>query len=400
VHVTGQVILDGRPAGPAGEGRLIAVAGVELAFDLADGHLVQVIVADENEPATALLTCLLGPLAPRIVRAAAEAAGARLATLTPEATLCAALSALARLYAARETSPVPGSSPWWEAEAAVLAEQAGLHSRALAAARRAAGALGDGQVAVPAEAARMALAAADILSRGDGDAGRRLRDSVVVLSESRQPRRPGLDVAAEVADLTKDCVHLPGLHWMLDPGLAPGAPFRPGLSPYSDLTVRHEASSGQLVVAATIAPGASHTAMGTWHARLVDPAVQRVLAVASFEQAGSRATARLRLPFPLGELRETWIEVTDWSDRPVRRAKVRRLRRALRWADAALRAERAPAGLAPRSTRTDWATLATVAWEQCRHDWAAAGDTRRAAAALAPRVPSQGPACLAEILGE
>ena len=51
---------------------------------------------------------------------------------------------------------------------------------------------------------------------------------------------------------------------------------------------------------------------------------------------------------------------------PVRSAKGHRIRRALRWADAALRAERAPAGLAPHSAPEDWAALAAVAWEQCR----------------------------------
>lgn len=398
-HETGQVFLDGQPAGPAGEGRLIPVTGLELAFDLVDGHLVQVVVTDDGAPATTLLIRLLGRRAPAIVRATTGRAGVGASSLAPEATLCAALSALARLEAARATSPVSGSSPWWEVEAAVLAERAGLHSRAVVAARRAVSTLGGDRVAVPAEAARMALAVADILPDSDGDAARRLRDSIVVAGESCQSQLPGLDVAAELEGMEKDCVRLPGLHWMLDPGLAPGAPFRPGLSPYSDLTVRQEASTGQLVVSATLTAGATREAAGKWHARLVDPAVRRILAVASFEQAGSRAQAKLRLPFPLNELSEAWIEVTDRSDRPVRSAKLRRMRRALRWADAALRAERAPAGLAPRSASTDWAALAAVAWERCRRDWGAAGDTRRADA-LVPRVPPQGPACLAEILGE
>jgi hypothetical protein len=393
---TGQVILEGRPAGPAGEAGLVPVAEVELAFDLADGHLVRVTVSDDSETVTALLTRLLGPDAQGIARAAAQATGPGAGTLTPEPTLCAALSSLARLDAARATSPVPRSSPWWMVEAGVLAEQAGLRHRAVAEARCAVYALSRCPLTVPAEAARMLLAAADIVSDSDAGAVRRLRDSIVVASDARQPQVSGLDVAAELEAVEKDCVRLPNLHWILDPG----GLFRPGLSPHSDLLVgqeiRQQGSVSQLVVSATPTPGPP----GTWHARLVDPAVRRVLAIAGFEQDGSQVRAELRLPVPLDELCETWIEVIDRIDRPVQGIKAHRMRRARRWAAAALRAERVPVGLAPRSARTHWAALAAVAWERCRRDWAAAGDGRLAAAVLAPRVPLQGPACLAEILGE
>ena len=56
----------------------------------------------------------------------------------------------------------------------------------------------------------------------------------------------------------------------------------------------------------------------------------------------------LQLKFPLDELPESWIEVVQDKLCPVRSAKGHRIRRALRWADTALRAERAPAGLAPQ----------------------------------------------------
>ncbi len=114
---------------------------------------------------------------------------------------------------------------------------------------------------------------------------------------------------------------------------------------------------------------------------------------------------------------------------PVRSAKGHRIRRALRWADAALRAERAPAALAPESTREDWAALTAAAWERCRRDWEAAGDADRAylaavrqaaldrkaldgrartcipkppsdtAAKIARQTPIEGPSYLAEALG-
>ena len=188
-------------------------------------------------------------------------------------------------------------------------------------------------------------------------------------------------MAAEVESLEKDRVRLAGLQWMLDPDLVPEGLFRPGLSPYSDLSVRHEGAEGRVVVEALLAPGADCGALSRCLARLVDPAVRRVLAQAAFTK-GSRVTrtasrAELQLPFPLDELPESWIEVVQDKLWPVRSAKGHRIRRALRWADAALRAERAPAGLAPHSAHEDWTALAATAWERCRRDWEAAGDAER-----------------------
>src|SRR5487761_816084 len=121
---TGQVILEGRLAGPAGEAGLMPVEGVDLAFDRADGHLIRAIIDCDGASAMTLVTRLFGPRAAGVLHHVTERAGVGPGTLTPEPGLCAALSRLARLDAARATSPVPGSSPWWAAEAAVLAEQA------------------------------------------------------------------------------------------------------------------------------------------------------------------------------------------------------------------------------------------------------------------------------------
>ena len=41
---TGQVVLEGLPAGPAGEAALVPVPGLQLAFDRADGRLFRVVV--------------------------------------------------------------------------------------------------------------------------------------------------------------------------------------------------------------------------------------------------------------------------------------------------------------------------------------------------------------------
>lgn len=359
----GQVILEGRPAGPAGEAGLAPAARTDLAFDRADGHLVRVVTDVEDESAATLLTGLLGPRAMRVLRdvAAGQAASGPLA---PDPVLSAALSSLARLDAFRDTSPVPRRSPWWAAEAAVLAEQAGLHARTLT------------------EVGRL---------RGG------------ILAGEPHPSCPSrLDVVAEVEGLKEATVRLPGLHWVLDPGLVPAGLFRPGLSPHSDLVVRHGSDAGRVTVEAALAPGTDDAAVGRCEARLVDPVVRRVLARADFQVTGSRVRAELGLPFPLDELGEAWIEVVEGPQRPVRSARGHLTRRALRWADAALRAERAPAGLAPQSTAEDWAALAAIAWDRCRRDWAAAGDLDRAAAGDLDRAAGAralGPACLAEIMG-
>ena len=235
------------------------------------------------------------------------------------------------------------------------------------------------------------------------------------------PRVPVLDVAAEVESLEKDCPHLTGTQWMLDPGMVPAGLFQFGLSPYSDLVVLR-GGQDRIVVEALLAPGADRRALSRCRARLVIPAVRRILAEAGFAVVGSKARAELRLPFRPDELAESWIEVVQDKRRPVRSAAGHRTRRALRWADAALRAERAPAALDPAATRADWSALAAAAWDRCRIDWAAAGDTDRAylaarrqavvdpracvppvpsatAAEIARRVPLAGPACLAEVMG-
>ena len=114
------------------------------------------------------------------------------------------------------------------------------------------------------------------------------------------------------------------------------------------------------------------------------------------------------------------MEVVANKTQPVLSARGYRSRRALRWADAALRAERAPWGVAPRATADDWAALAAVAWERSGRDWTAAGDDRRAqlasqrrnalelaryatrrsaAPGTAEPAPTDGPPCLAELLG-
>ena len=432
---TGQVILEDLPAGVAGEAPLVPVPGLDLAFNRADGRLCRAMVDTTGtdgfiavgEQVAALLIRLFGAEATSVVSAAAawpgerpEGAAPETRVLSPEPGLTTTLSSLALLDAARATSPIPPGAPWWAAEAAELAERAGLNARARAEAHQAlAKLLGqlDSLEPLPEDAVRAAIAVADINAATEPEAASRLRktirEAVARPAGPRlggPPRAPALDVAAEVESLEKDRARLAGLQWMLDPDLVPEGVFRPGLSPYSDLSVRHEGAKGRVIVEALLAPGADCDALSRCLARLVDPSVRRVLAHAGFTKAQSGVTAELRLPFPLDEVQESWIEVVQDKRMPVRSAKGHRIRRALRWADAALRAERAPAGLAAESTHEDWAALAAVAWEQCQGDWEAAGDADRARlaaqrqAALGPRTcgpqpPLGGPAYLAEVLG-
>ena len=351
--------------------------------------------------------------------------------LSPEPGLAGTLSSLARLDAARATSPVPPGSPWWAAEAAELAERAGLPARARAEARHALAKLlrqldSIDTTVLPEQAAQAALAVAAISAADEPVAATRLREAIGGRSGPRPvapPQIPEFDVAAEVESLEKDQVRLGGLQWMLDPDLVPDGLFQPGLSPYSDLLVRYDGAKGQVVVEAVLAPGTDCGALARCLARLVDPSVRRVLAQAAFTTVTpDRVRAELQLPFPLDELQESWIEVVQDKMWPVRSAKGHRIRRALRWADAALRAERGPAGLAPHSAHEDWAALAATAWERCRRDWEAAGDGDRAylaarrqaafdpracvpqapsatAADIARQAPIDGPAYLAEVLG-
>ena len=439
---TGQVIFEGLPAGVAGEAPLIPVPGLDLAFDRADGRLCRLVVDAAGtdgsiavgEQVAAMLIRLFGAEAPNVVSDTATepvgaSAGARV--LSPEPGLAGTLSNLARLDATRATSPIPPGSAWWAAEAAELAERAGLPARARAEARHALAEL-LGQLdsidttVLPEQAAQAALAVAAISAADDPVAATRLREAIGGRSGPRPvapPLIPEFDVTAEVESLEKDWVRLGGLQWILDPDLVPDRLFQPGLSPYSDLFVRYDGAKGQAMVEALLAPGTDCGALARCLARLVDPSVRRVLAQAAFTTVTpDRVRAELQLPFPLDELQESWIEVVQDKMWPVHSAKGHRIRRALRWADAALRAERGPAGLAPHSAHEDWTALAAAAWERCRRDWEAAGDgdrvylaARRQAAfdprACVPQAPSvtaadiagqapiDGPAYLAEVLG-
>ena len=432
---TGQVVLEGLPTGAAGGAGLVPVPGLELVFDRADGRFAQAII-DTAQPGwpmisgeafPGVLAALFGPQAPATVRAAAARRGKQHG-LCADARLSATWSRLARLDSAHATSPVP-ASPLWAAEAAQLAGKTGLHGRARAEAGRAADALTEllSHPPLPEALAQAALAVADIIEPDEPGAASQLRDRAGKLparSLEQWLADPAGAAPSAPADrsTSTDVEQIPGLQWSLDPSLVPEGMFLPGLSPLSDLIVRPADGQDRVIVEAFLAPAADREALSRCRARLVDPSVRRVLASAPFVPQGSRIRAELVPPFPIDELKETWVEVVDDEQRPVRSEQLRRTRRALRWADAALRAEQSPQGLAPQFTGQDWTALAITCWERCRYDWEDTGDTDRAylaarrlaalnpaarapepssawTADLAARAPLQEPAFLAEAIG-
>lgn len=450
---TGQVIGQGPPAGAAGAGALVPVPGLELAFDRVDGRLSQVVVdlagADEfvgmdeitlDERVAATLIRLFGAEAPSQMLSVAiappgENPNVRLRSPDPE--LNGVLSRLARLQSARVTSPLRSGSPWWAAETADLAERAGLPELAMAETRLAIVPLLErlearDPVQFPEEAVSAVRTVAAIGMATEPKTATRLLSALESRSGSPPASLPAstLDVATEVAAINEGPGFQTGLQWTLDPVLLGSAgPFRPGLSPHSDLVVsqaRDRAGTLRLTVAAQLARPADPGSLSRYLVRVVDPEIGRILAQAPFGDAPDGSSgwsqAELSVAYPLDELEESWIDVVANKSQPVLSAWGYRARRAQRWADAALRAERAPRGLAPCATADDWAALAAAAWERSRRDWAAVGDDRRALLARQRRdafelaryappgppaissggsepAPPDGPACLAELLG-
>jgi hypothetical protein len=377
---TDQVELEGLPTGAAGGASLMPVRDLELIFDRADGHLARVVLGPEERggsvavgaAAAAVLTGLFGDE----VLAAVDARAGQRAHFSG-GRLSSALSRLSRLDAARLTSPARSESPLWAAEAAELARQGGLRVRAQAEARQAVAGLADVLIGAPRTEAltRVAAAVADLAEADEPELARRLRQGV---AGSAEPVSPASRDGGNCHD--QPYADDLGLRCSLDPDMVPAGVFLPGLSPVSDLTVRASADPDRVIVEALLRPEADREALVRCRVRLVDPPARRVLSVASFAAAeGARVRAELPVPFPVAELRDAaWVEVVDDEHRPVRSERLRQLRLALRWADAALRAEVSPDGLAAGLRSGEWADLAASAWERCRRYWDNAGDPARA----------------------
>lgn len=358
-----QITLRGRPTGAAGGATVTPQPGVELAFDRADGWLSRVIVAARqhggvlaaDKEAVTWIASVFGAATAEAVRKAPDSA-VQCPPLRPRQETLKALSRLARLDAARVTSPVPGS-PLWAAEAADLATRAGLPlpSRALSPPAVSVASPGNLGTTIPADVMRL-------------------------LAGGARPCTLGSTWRPEA---------------FLDLGLVPHKVFRPGLWPGLDLDVRvHEDGTPRITVEAALLPGALRRGLADCRVRLVDAGARRVLAVTAL-RTGSPSLAWAELPAPaclraLARSGLAWVEVVGDRRRPVHGTRLRRVRRALRWADAALRAESRPNGLAEELSDEQWSGLACLAWDRCRANWEAAGDLSLASLAATRRAALKG----------
>ncbi len=376
----GQVVLEGLPSGPAGEANLSLAEGIELFFDCADGRLCQVFIeAGEpgyppaiGEPALAAVASLFGSRARAAIEQAPSKDGDPV-TVAAVPKIIAAVSRLARLDAARITSAV-ADSPLWAVEAVQLARQAGLDTRVKAEVRRTVNVLESADEASLAILAAAADTIADLVQAAEPELANRLRQHAVV------PRSGGSAVhykwgrSRAMPDLAVEGVprggESRGLQGWLDPRLISPGVFQHSPWPDAELTVRTGESG--IVVGAKLAPGADRRVLARCRARLVDPANRKVIGIAPFRDLGdSQVQAEVQGQVPPGD---TWVEVIDDQTRPVSSTQLHYIRRAMRWADAALGAGRQASGLAD----AEWVRLAARAWGRCAEDWSAARDPDRA----------------------
>ena len=398
---TGQVILDGLPAGPAGEAGLVPVAGVDLAFDRADGHLVRAVVDADGVPATALLTRLFGPHAPaRPARRGLAGRGGTAPRSAPKpgcARRCPVWPASTRPGPpARCRAARPGGRP----RPPTLAERAGLPVRALAEARRAVHvwaaaswlfparppgrrcgrghrrrhrpggrppAEGEhrcrGQPAAPARPTR---AGRRRRGRGPGEGLRASARTALGARSRPHPRRavPARAVAA----------------------LRPARPARRRRGPRRRCRL-------------TLAPVRTARGVGRCQVRLVDPVVRRVLARAGFDQAGIPGPGGASAPVPAGRARRGLDRGGRGATGPS--AAPRRIGSGGRCAGRTPPCGPSAPRRASRRGRPaeDWAALAALAWERCRRDWAGSRRPRpgcgcarvRRVPAARPGLPGRGP---------
>jgi hypothetical protein len=156
----------------------------------------------------------------------------------------------------------------------------------------------------------------------------------------------------------------------LDPRLIPVGIFRHTLWPDAELTIRPGKDGIQ--VEARLVPGADRRVLAHCRARLVDPASRSVIGAAPFhKRRGLQVWAEIRERVPESS---AWVEVVDDATRPVSSSQLHHVRRAMRWAQAALCAGRQVSGLAD----AQWVRLAADAWGRCAEDWSAARDPDRA----------------------
>jgi hypothetical protein len=381
-HDAGLLMLTGTSAGPAGGAILTPAPGLDLLFDRRSGRLCRLTIdlpdADrgrrDHEPGWQhILVRLFGVATARAIQRARRAAP----EVVPEPAVLAALSRLALFDAARATSPVPATSPLWPAEAALLAEQAGLRERAQTEAARAAADLTRllARMPLPGALAPVVAGTSRLASTSQPEVSRILRDEVKWFDGSLAAWLA--EYGSAIPDLLEAGAPGPAGHWALDLASLPAGLLTPGLTPDADMVSPVDCAD-VLVIEGRLAPGADLEALSRCRVRLVDPEDRRIIAQAPLAPDGLMVRACLPVRGSRPEPSRAWLEVVAADDAPVRSAALRTVRLALRWADAALRAERRPPGLAGGLSDDGWARLADQSWEQCRRYWESAGDHERA----------------------
>jgi hypothetical protein len=260
-------------------------------------------------------------------------------------------------------------------EAAQIATRAGLAARAQAETLRAVTALSCARDTSHAILAATARTVADLVRATEPQLAERLRDQAAALRPGQFGTvHPNRAWSVALPDGRGDNGNL---HWWLDPRVIPPAVFRHGYWPSSELTVQAEDCG--IVITAELAPDADHRQLEGCRARLVEPGSRGVVGSMPFRDLGdSRVRAEIHESVPPGD---AWVEVVGDENRPVLSGQLHHIRRAMRWADAALSASRLLSDL----DEAEWARLAAAAWKRCTSDWSAARDADRAYLAAANR---------------
>lgn len=404
---SGQLVAQGAQTGAAGGAVLEPTRGLSLLYDRVSGQLCRLTVelpgvtSDPYDEVAVrrVLRRLFGAEAAQVLGRTFAGADDQPAVVQVSSTpAAAAYSLLARHDAARATSPVPASA-LWPAEAALLAHNAGLRARARSDAARAAPGLAEllARIALPATVEPVAALVGQLAARDAPEAAAFLDDPARRWFDGELPAWLAEHQTAGQAPCEQRVgagCSPGGPRWALDLALVPSGVLLPALMPGDDLVVRPRPPCG-FEVRVRRGPQGSGEALRACQARLVDPCARTVIAEAPLTPDGT--WMRAILP-GLPELAGCCVEIVGGPGRPVLGERSRRLRRALRWADAALRAERQPFGLAPGLGHSEWSGLAATGWQHCRRSWEAAGDQERAAHAHGGAAGAPG-GYLAETLG-
>jgi len=400
----GQVVAAGLPTGAAGGVEISPAPGVTCTFDALTGAFSELVVdpaAGDNDGRSDsrrrdVLTWLFDTETTQAISDLAHRGEGLDVSIAPAHQ--ALLHRLALLEDAEDTDPLVPDSPLWGTEEVFLAHRGKLGAlaelHAVRTASRLAGLIEQRpdllDVALGAEHVQdAAMLVANLVERHDPEAAEALRAGYSPAVEEHLEASVDEDrwlpaLSGVLAGGVADGLAVPP---QLDLLLLPEHTFRLGELPSADLVVH--GNSAELLVTAGLDRRARKSVVESCWARLVDPETKTVLDAAPFyldrtdQGRPTAATARLRINDADIDFHRTALEVVADRDRPVQSRALRHARRALRLANAALRAERRPHALHPGWDETGWSQHARNLWMRAGEQWSAADDTARAALAFA-----------------